>query len=206
MKRILLALVGLLAVNATASAQVFVRAPFVRVQTGPGVWVKAPFVDVFVPAAGPVIAPPPLYVVPPPSIYVPPPPTNPPRIEVLPVPQLAPAPLPVPAPGPQPAPTPVPVPVLNTPIDVAPPPVQAANIMTLNQFAASFKPRAGSFEVDLINPITKQPTKVRFTLPDGAPKRVIVDADEVEFRYGLFQFVRIGFTRDGAQVTTRLGR
>jgi hypothetical protein len=111
-----------------------------------------------------------------------------------------------------PAPTPrievvPPAPVPNGSVDLAPPvPSQAAAIMTLQQFAASFKPRGGSFDVDLINPVTKQPTKVHFTLPEGTPKRVIVNAQEVEFRYGLLHFVRIEFDRDGAQVVTRAVR
>lgn len=191
--------VGLLALAAWASnvpaafAQVYVRAPFVRVQTGPGVFVQAPFVNVAVPPAAPV------YVVPPPSMYIPPTPGAAPAIEILPQPAVAPAPVPVlnPPPAPTVAQPPPPPPV----------PVQVqAQVMTLDQFAASFKPRAGTFDADLINPITKQPTRVRFTLPAGTPKRVIVNRDEVEFRYGLFQFVRIEFTANGAQVTTKMGR
>src|SRR6516164_4840067 len=74
MKRLLLTAVlgtiGLSLGQSTASAQVFVRAPFVRVQTGPGVWVRAPFVNLFVPP------PPAYYVYPPPGTFVPPPPTG----------------------------------------------------------------------------------------------------------------------------------
>lgn len=50
-----------------ARAQVEVRAPFVRVQTGPGVYVRAPFVRIFVPtrqAPPPVVLPAPLAVEP----------------------------------------------------------------------------------------------------------------------------------------------
>jgi hypothetical protein len=51
---------GLLALALPAAADVNVRAPFVRVNVGPGVQVAAPFVRVNVPPAGPaVIAPPP---------------------------------------------------------------------------------------------------------------------------------------------------
>ncbi len=193
MKRILfvgvLALAGW-AIDATAaSAQVYVRAPFVRVQTGPGLFVQAPFVTIAVPPA-------PLYVLPPPSIYVPPAANPAPPIQILPQPALAPPPQPLLNAPPAPAVQPLP----------AQPPVVQVKVMTLNQFAGSFKPRAGTFEVDLLNPVTKQPTKVRFTLPAGTPKRVIVDDDEVVFRYGLFQFVRISFTASGAQVVMRLGR
>ncbi len=162
-----------------ATAQVYVRAPFVRVQTGPGVAVQAPFVDIFIPPAGPVIAPGPVYVVPPPSVYIPP--AAAPRVEVV--------------------PTTV-VPAIKVPVELSPP----GQILTLEQFAVSFKPRGGSFDVDVINPVTRQPTKVRFTLPEGTPKRVLVNAREIEFRYGLLHFVRIEFDSSGAQVVTRLGR
>ena len=58
MKRILVASIltaGCLIAGASdAQAQVFVRAPFVRVQVGPGVWVRAPFVNLFVPPAAPI--------------------------------------------------------------------------------------------------------------------------------------------------------
>ena len=188
MKRILLVGIVVWAAGAApASAQVYIRAPFVRVQTGPGVFVQAPFVTIATP---PPVAP--VYVVPPPSIYIPPTPAVAPRIEILPTPAVAPQ----------------PTPVLQGPASVPPPPAPAAvgQPLTLNQFAASFKPRAGTFDVTLINPITNQPTNVRFTLPEGRPKRVIVDSDEVEFRYGLFHFVRIEFKANGAQVVTRMGR
>ena len=61
MKRILmtvvLALGSWVAVASVSHAQVFVRAPFVRVNVGPGVWVRAPFVNLYVPSG-------PTYVVP----------------------------------------------------------------------------------------------------------------------------------------------
>jgi hypothetical protein len=182
MNRVLLAVGCWLAFASAASAQVYVRAPFVRVQTGPGVSVQAPFVDVFIPPAGPVLAPGPVYVVPPPSAYIPPAPAPAPRVELI-------------------------APVQAAPAVVAPVvPAALSHAQTLEQFAAGFKPRGGSFDVDLVNPVTRQPTRVHFTLPEGSPKRVIVNAQEVEFRYGLFHFVRIEFDRNGAQVVTKLGR
>src|SRR5437764_805710 len=59
-------------VSAT-QAQVFIRAPFVRVGVGDGVYVRAPFVNLYVPPAGPVYYNPygPV-VVSPPTVYVPP--------------------------------------------------------------------------------------------------------------------------------------
>ena len=50
---------------------------------------------------------------------------------------------------------------------------------------------------------TNQPTTVRFCLPEGTPRRVIVKRDSIEFVYGLRQWVRIEFDRDGATVTSR---
>ena len=58
MKRVLLTVAVAAIATPIATAQVYVRAPFVRVQVGPGVAVQAPGVDVLVPPAGPV------YVVP----------------------------------------------------------------------------------------------------------------------------------------------
>ena len=50
-----LALVGLLGWTSASPAQVNVRAPFVRVEVGgPGVYVRAPFVNLFIPAPPPV--------------------------------------------------------------------------------------------------------------------------------------------------------
>src|SRR5260370_22489973 len=60
-----LALGGVLTAASPGQAQVFVRAPFVRVFVGPGVQVRAPFVDINIP-------PRPYFVVPPPSVYIPP--------------------------------------------------------------------------------------------------------------------------------------
>jgi hypothetical protein len=73
----------------------------------------------------------------------------------------------------------------------------------METFAKQFQPRAGSYEVSMINPATGQPATVRFTLPEGMPKRVIVGRFHVEFFYGLRHFVRIEFDRDGAQVISR---
>src|SRR5437870_11700870 len=84
MKRILLlstlALSAAALAASSASAQVFIRAPGVRVQVGPGVAVRAPFVSVWVPSSAPVYyytspsyVVPPGYATPPPTIQSPPP-------------------------------------------------------------------------------------------------------------------------------------
>src|SRR5476649_1235636 len=61
---------GWLGLVATSQAQVFVRAPFVRVTVGDGVYVRVPFVNLYIPGDGPVYYPP---VYDPRVIYMPPP-------------------------------------------------------------------------------------------------------------------------------------
>jgi hypothetical protein len=179
MRRILLTSVltaaCLIAGASDAHAQVFVRAPFVRVQVGPGVWVRAPFVNLFFPSAAPIYTYPPGYPVP-----------TSPATEVLPQPGLAPNPA-----------------TAQDQKVVMPAPGQPPQPMSLDQFAKTFQAKAGSYDVDLINPVTNQPTKVRFSLPEGAPRNVHVRPNEIEFRYGLLRFVRIEFDKDGAQVVSR---
>jgi hypothetical protein len=86
----------------------------------------------------------------------------------------------------------------------APPaPVQETKPMTLTQFANAFEPRAGNYEVTVVNPVTGTPANVRFSLPEGSPRRVNVYARELEYYYGPRQYVRIQFDRDGAIVTSR---
>jgi hypothetical protein len=181
-------LAGWLGMVSASQAQVFVRAPFVRVAVGDGVAVRAPFVNLWIPPDGPT------YYSPfgPRVVYVQPPPPP-----VIVQPQPAPAPQPFVPPAPQPVPKP---PIVD---DAPPQPAQPAQVMTLEAFSKSFKAKAGSYELTLLNPVTKQPAVVRFTLPEGTPKRVHVTRDSIEFIYGLRQWVRIEFDRDGVQVTTR---
>jgi hypothetical protein len=51
--------------------------------------------------------------------------------------------------------------------------------------------------------MTGRATPVQFTLPSGAPRRVLLRPNEIEFDYGIRRFVRIGFDEDGAIVTSR---
>jgi hypothetical protein len=74
---------------------------------------------------------------------------------------------------------------------------------TLKEFVDNFQPRGGTFDVMLVNPLTGAATPVRFTLPAGAPRRLVVNPQEIEFIYGLRHFVRIQFDRDGATVFSR---
>jgi hypothetical protein len=175
-----LTLACLLGLESAGQAQVFVRAPFVRVFVGPGVYVRAPFVNLAIPG------PPPVYVVPPPSQYVPPPGTAvPPANQAhqgTQVPQQT-------APPPE--------------ADLPAPAPKALNHPTLEDFAKNFQAREGSYNVTIINPVTKAPTAVRFSLPEGQPRRVVVRQNEIEFHYGLRRFVRIQFDADGAVITSR---
>ena len=150
----LLALTGLVAEAAPSRAQIFVRAPFVRVVVGPGVYVRAPFVTYSA-----VVEP---------TAQV---------VEILPPPQALPE---------KPA-----------------PPAKVGKALSLNEFAKSFQPRGGTHDVLLINPLTQAATPVHFSLPEGMPRRVIVDPQGVEFGYGLRHFVRIHFNTDGVVVTSR---
>ena len=193
--RIILTLAAATALASSASAQVSIRAPFVRVETGgpAGTYVRAPFVNLFVPSGPPVFyGPPPLIGVPP--AVQQPFPVNP-GVAQLPAPRIVPQPLP---PGPI---APNGEPPLNP--DLAPPaPVEAPKAASLDDFAKSFKPRAGNYEVTLANPINGRPEVVKFSLP-GEPKRVRMVDNGIEFIYGLRQFVRIEFDPDGPIVISR---
>ncbi len=184
--RIFLSLAALFAVSA-AHAQVVVRAPFVRVETGgPGTYVRAPFVNLFVPnAPPPVVFGPPLYG--PPPVMV-----NPP---IMVTPRLAPQPLP---PGEPNDPTEPPV----DPKFAPPAPNRVPNAPTLTEFAKTFKPKAGHYEVTMTNPVNRQAETVRFSLP-GEPQRVSTGDNHILFVYGPRRFVRIEFDEDGPMVITR---
>jgi hypothetical protein len=151
-----LALLGLAVGAAPGRADVFVRLPLVGVYVGPpGTFVRVPFVRVDVPNAVPVVP-----------------------VQQIPVPPPPPAPVVVPPPAPvviQPPP-----PVVVPP---SPPPATVARPLTLNEFAASFKPAPGTYTTVLLNPITNHPVKVTFSLPPGNP-RIRVFPRRLEFDYG----------------------
>ncbi len=175
-------LCGWLACVSVSQAQVFVRAPFVRVYTGDGVYVRAPFVNLYVPGDGPVYGPRVIYL--PPPVVV----------------QTTPAPPPVVV---QPQPQPFPPPPQPEAKNAPPAPLQPVQAPTLEAFSKTFQAKAGSYEVTLLNPVNKQPTSVRFTLPEGTPRRVLVTRDSIEWVYSLRQRVIIDFDRDGATVVSR---
>ena len=180
-----LTVVGVFGLASSAQAQVFVRAPFVRVQVGGGVYVRAPFVNLWVPP--PVYYSAPGYYYGAPNVYVPP------------MPRVVESPPPSGEPQPQVAPPLQPAPNND---NTLPQPTKA-KVPTLDQFANTFQAKGGNYEVSIVNPVTKQPTTVRFTLPEGTPRRVQVRRNEIEFDYGIRHFVRIEFDSDGAMVTSR---
>jgi len=67
-------------------------------------------------------------------------------------------------------------------------PVEAAPAIirpiALGDFAASFKPAPGNYEVLFVNPVTGCPTPVCFTLPSGCIKCVRLSRRQVTFDYG----------------------
>jgi len=214
MNRLSILVAGLvLTVGSTASAQVSVRAPFVRVEVGPGgTYVRAPFVRYY---AGPplYVTPAPIVVTPgvvaPPGITIAPPVTVPQVIQGEPPAAAAPNQGPAAAPAPvMPRkmpngvpPPPAPAPANNADF-VPPPPAKAAQEMTIEAFAKSFQAREGSYEIVFVNPVTKMPTTVRFTLPPGVPD-VAVGPESITYRYVGRSMVKIEFDADGATVTSR---
>ena len=180
-----LALLGLAVEVSPGRADVFVRVPFVRVYVGqPGVNVRVPFFNLNVGNGIPVGMPIPVQVPPPPV------PVGPGQ-NVPVMPPVPPEPTPVVAPG---------------QVVVPPPPAQAvvARPPTLNEFAASFRPMPGAYEVVLLNPVTNHAVKVNFTLPPGSPT-IRVFPRRLEFDYGSRrQSVEIRFDRkDGVSVHSR---
>ena len=181
-------LAATLAFTNTASAQLVIRAPFVRVEVGDGVHVRAPFVNLFVPNSPRVVVMPAAEQ---PPAFVPPQP------EQLSEPAKK-------TPAIKPAPPVPPLPKAELKNDDAPPaPLGLQKVLTPDQFVGSFQPKAGNYEVTMLNPVSNQATTVRFTLPEGTPRRVRVSGNQIEFDYGPRQYVRIRFDRDGAEVISR---
>jgi hypothetical protein len=99
--------------------------------------------------------------------------------------------------------------IIGQPVDVPPvepaprvivqePParVVVSRAPTLDEFAKSFQPAPGKYEVVIQHPVTCEPVKVCFTLPEGCPKKVRVHPREIDFDYGKTD-VSIRFIRDG---------
>jgi hypothetical protein len=64
------------------------------------------------------------------------------------------------------------------------------------EFAKSFQPLPGNYEVVLLHPYTCQPVKLCFTLPNCRLKKVRVERGELEYDYGDVE-VELRFKRDG---------
>jgi len=148
------------------------------------VYVRAPFVRVGVGDGVYVRAP---FV----NLYVPDGPVYGPRVVVVPPVVVVPQPPPVVVVEQQPKP------VIVNPVPVP------QGIPTLDAFAKSFQAKGGTHEATILNPLTNQPTTVRFTLPEGTPRRVIVDRDSIEWVYTLRTRVLVEFDRGGAMVIAR---
>jgi hypothetical protein len=109
---------------------------------------------------------------------------NPPPRAVVPAAPPAPG-APVYVPG-EPPPVPLPIPVEPA----------SGRVPTLSEFAATFTPKGGHYEVVVEHPITGKPVKFGFSLPDGTPRRVRVHRNELEFEYRGKE-VSIRFLRGG---------
>jgi len=84
-------------------------------------------------------------------------------------------------PAPVPPDNPLPVPqVLPSP---PPPAVLPVRPLTVEEFAASFKPLPGKYEVLLVHPKTCCPVKVCFTLPPGCLRQMRVSKHKIVFDY-----------------------
>jgi hypothetical protein len=88
-----------------------------------------------------------------------------------------------------------------------PPPPQEGTViraMTIAEFARTFKPAPGTYEVYFVHPVKKRPVKVVFTLPEGYPRKVKAHPRQLVFDYGRRHWVRIRFLHNGtATVTAR---
>ena len=63
------------------------------------------------------------------------------------------------------------------------PVMPAPKPITVDDFAATFKPLPGTYEVTFLHPCSKCPVNVTFTLPPGCPK-MIVSKRDIYFDYG----------------------
>ena len=95
------------------------------------------------------------------------------------------------------APPPLVVPGSVSFMPVAPLPV-VVQPMSVDEFAANFKPLAGEHRVTLIHPKTCCPVEVCFKLPCGCAKKVTTTKYTMRIVYpGLFNDVVIRFKLDG---------
>lgn len=82
-------------------------------------------------------------------------------------------------------PPPTPITLPTAPV---PPPAVAPRPISLEEFASTFKPLPGTYEITFIHPRKKCPVNVTFTLPaDCGCPRMRVTKHEIEFDYGKHQ-------------------
>jgi hypothetical protein len=177
-------LIGLVAAP-PSRADFELRVPYVSVRVGQPTVIRVPFVTITLPgrlvcrrvvSRTSMPAPPPARVLPAPAATLPgePPPVSTQSVPARPVPSV--------------------------PSDVPPPPTAAAPVLTVKEFAASFKPQpeGGQYEAVLKHPYTGKPVKVSFTLPPGTPRRIMTSKPRLEFRYPRGRPVVVRFYRDGS--------
>lgn len=89
---------------------------------------------------------------------------------------------------PQPSPVPEPAPASL-----------ASRPVTIEEFAASFQPAPGDYQVVFLHPRTHAPVTVCFTLPPGSPRKICVQRRDLVFDYGRnevrIRFLLLGRTR-----------
>lgn len=74
-------------------------------------------------------------------------------------------------------------PLLPPQVVPAPPAIVPVRPLTVNEFAASFQPLPGRYEVLLIHPKTGCPVKVCFTLKPGCIRKMRATSHKIEFVY-----------------------
>ena len=86
---------------------------------------------------------------------------------------------------------------------LVPPPASVPAVpvryLTHREFAATFQPLPGNYEVMMIHPFTRRPVKVCFSLPPGRICEVDADRSELRFDYGKWE-LEVHFKRDGRVV------
>lgn len=98
----------------------------------------------------------------------------------------------VPAPAPRNDPAPGDPP--SVPEDATP----AVPVMTVDQFAKTFKPtKAGTYEVTVQHTFTGKPVTLTLNLPDGSPRRIKASRLKLELDYGKRSNVVVRFYRNG---------
>lgn len=68
-------------------------------------------------------------------------------------------------------------------VPAPPPAIVPVRPLTVNEFAASFQPLPGRYEVLLIHPKTGCPVKVCFTLKPGCIRKVRATSHKIDFVY-----------------------